>query len=313
MLIIISKVLNLNINFLFKTTTTKYFSYSKMTSTYSYLEYQNILANEISGRLFKFNNRPSANVKNGIIYGFQRFNSNIINGIYVENMSFFEKSYGTDNSNIVKCNFRGHADIQNETLRNMLTQKIKTNLYEVLKKPLFTDDCRLVLRFGGISTCSGNQEDSRYQSIHFKCSQAKKQFEDVYSTQLCYNRPNTNLVPCLYNNFVYNHKDFNKLRFYVDENMGKFTMFNQEEQNERKFTISHPKIHPDENIYLAYSNKLSGLINILITGVYIKDDNVLSDTMKLWCLIQSSHMISNVSDITTSGEYDDEIDDILNI
>lgn len=282
-----------------------------MSSAFSYLEYQNLLATDLAGRVFKFNNRPSANVKNGIIYGFQRFNSNNLNGVCVENMSFFEKSYGTESSNIIKCNVRGHADIQNENLNNVLIQKIKSGLYDIVKKPLFTDDCRLVLRFGGMSTCSGNQDDSKYQSIHLKCSQAKKHFEDLYNTKLCFNRPNSNLVPCLYNNFVHNHKDFNKLKFYYDETTGKYNMFNDEEMNERKFTITqYPKIHPDENVYLLYSNKLSGIANIQITGVYIKDDNILSDTIKLWCTVQSCHLLSNVSDLSTSF---DEEENELNI
>lgn len=287
-----------------------------MSSTYTSQEYQHVLCDDITGRVFKFNNRPSANVKNGIIYGLQWLNSNTINGIHVENMSFFEKVYGIDSSNGNKCNFRGHADIQNEKLRDVLISKLKTSLNETIKKPVFTDNCRLVLRFGGLNTCSGNQDSSKYQSIHLKCSQAKGLFEDVYSTQICSNKASSNLVPCLYNNFVHNYNDFNKIRFYRDEATGKYTMYNHEDSNERTFKITqYPKIHPDENIYKLYTNKLSGLVNILITGVYIKDDSVLSDTMKVWCIIQSSHLLSNVSEISTSlslSDDEDNEDDILN-
>lgn len=292
-----------------------YASKKHMTSSYTHIEYQDILADELSNRCLKFNNRASSSCKTGLIYNLSRFSNNTLIGVYVENMSFFEKSYGSENSPIIKCTFRGHGDIQSETLRNVLTQKIKSSLFDMLKKPLFTDDCRLVLRFGSMSTCSGNLDGSKYESIHLKCSQAKKLFEELYSTQLCHNRPNTNLVPCLYNNFVYNHSDFNNLKFYPDQNTGKFTMFNQEQNNEKRFAITeHPKIHPDENVYLLYSNKLSGLVNIHISGVYIKDDNTLSDTMKVWCNINSCYLLSNVSDISRSINYNDNEfeDDILN-
>lgn len=276
------------------------------------IEYQDVLSDDVERRVFKFNTRPSPNVKNGIIYSLQRFTPNSLNGLYVENMSFFEKTYGSESGSTLKCNLRGHAEIKNEKLNRTLISKIKTGLKASTGKELFTDDCNLVLRFGGINTCSGTQDGLKVQSVHLKCSQAKKLFESLKSTEIC---TNTNVVPCLFKTFVHNYKDFNNIKFYSNDQSGtgEYTMFNEDSNGEKRFIINqYPKIHPDENIYLLHSNKLSGLVNINITGVYVKDDVNLSDTIKVWCRIESCHLLSNLSEISEFLKDDeDETDDVL--
>jgi hypothetical protein len=65
-------------------------------------------------------------------------------------------------------------------------------------------------------------------------------------------------------------------------------------------------------MYCLYNKPLSGLLNITITGVYLRDDSQQSDTIKLWCRVENSHLLSNMLNISDNvwarenEQYDEE-------
>ena len=107
----------------------------RQPETESIATYQTTLVeNVIPNMSFKFNNRPVANIKNGNMYNLQKFNSHIINGLYVTNFTFFERAYGSNPSDKnVKCYLKGYADIVNENVKKILISK-QSNFFLPISK-----------------------------------------------------------------------------------------------------------------------------------------------------------------------------------
>jgi len=273
--------------------------------------YQEKLANVVIPNMsFKFNSRPVANIKKGTMYNLQRFNSHTINGLEIENFKFFERAYGSNQSDKTgKCSLKGFAEIKNENVKKILVDKIKNGLREATSKDLFENDCDVVLRLNNLTTCSGGVDN---RSIHNKCTQAKNIFERLKFVEISSNNA-AEVTPCLYNNFVHSHKEYNKLRISHNPNSGQYTVCNNEYGT---FVINEtPKLHPDESIYSSHTNSLSGIINIRLTGVYLKDDDTVSNTIKLWGTILKTDLLTYISEISDTclapEEYLGPHDDVL--
>jgi len=274
------------------------------------VNYQSKLANEILPKMsFKFNPRPVANIKKGTMYNLQKFNSHIIIGLEVENFTFFEKAYGSNQSDKnLNCYLKGFADIKNDNVKKVLIEKIKEGLKKATSTEFFEQDCEIILRLNNLPTCFGNIDN---KSIHSRCSQAKNIFEKLNYVKIC-SINTAEVAPCLYNNLVHSHKEYNKLKIAHNPNSGQYNVCNNEHGT---FVINEtPKLHPDETIYTSYLRNPSGIINIRLTGVYLKDDVALSNTIKLWCTILKTDLLTPISELSqTCLKTEDYLgqDDIL--
>jgi len=252
--------------------------------------YQSMLANEIIPKMsFKFNSKPVSNVKKGTMYNLVKFNSHIINGLEVDTFTFFNKQYGKPE----ECSLKGFANITNENVKKVLIDKVKNGLKAATSQEFFTEDCDIVLRLNGLSSCSGSCGDDN--NIHKNCSQAKNNFEAAKFFKI-FSKPPAIAIPCLYNNLVHSYQEYNKLKIYCNKDLQQYTVCNQE--NGAFILNEASKQHPDENIYASYVNTLKGFVNIRITGIYLKDDDeVLSDTIKLWCTVLKTHLLTPITEI----------------
>ncbi|TLY46767.1 MAG: hypothetical protein E6K54_08130 [Gammaproteobacteria bacterium] len=268
--------------------------------------YQNTLAERVIPQLpFTFNPRPAANIKKGTMYNLKNYNSHALNGLQVENVTLFEKAYGAKEEKNIKCFLKGFADISSEKVRDALIDKIRSGLKEATGREFFNKDCNIMLRINGIPTCSGSDDT---KSIHYKCKEAKKVFEALRSMEVYKNNAICETTPCLYNNFLHSHKEYNRLRVLPNPETNQYVVCNN--VVDRTFVITEtPRIHPDESIYATQSNGHGGSLNIKITGVYLKDEDNMSDTIKLWCMITRSNLVTNISEISCGWQQDDEDED----
>lgn len=272
-------------------------------------KFQETLASKVIPRLtFNFNPRPAANVKKGMMFNLQKFNSHILTGLQVKDFTFFEKEYGSTirSDQATKCSLKGFARIQNNAVEQVLIQKIRSGLEEATGKDCFDESCEIVLRICGTPSCTGTVDP---KSIHYKCSQARGIFEKLRMVEICANTA-AGVTPCLYNNFIHSHKEFNKLKIAYEEESGQYTVCNNDTGS---FIINDPpSLFPEENIYSSYSSPLKGVLNVRLTGVYLKDENK-SDTIKLWCTILKSNLLTSLPEMSLSCQAIEELgeDDIL--
>lgn len=296
---------------------------------YTHSEYQNILANElVKEKTFKFNPRPVANIKKGIMYVFKTFNEQTYEGVLVEGFNFYKRGFNSPIQSDKKSQvtLRGYGVIKNKNLAKALREKIRESLIAATKKDFFTENCDLVLRFSGISTCSGS---GSHKNKHGICISAKSVFEKLKNVEICPNNNGENIT-CLYRNILHSQKDFEKLKivysaddekYYVSNNIAfsfdgenNNTCFNNGERG--KFVHNNlPLDCIDENIYSSHTKNLSGLFCLNITGVYLNDDSTKQDTMTVWAKIENCHLVSDVYEISETinqQQQNDDEDDILN-
>lgn len=275
-----------------------------MSKLYSINDWQQVLADEVlESRTFKFSSKPVASIRKGVMYNLLNINSHIINGIQLENFSFFNKAFGTNPSSteITKCFYRGYADIKSTLVNDILRNKILVALKEATNQDYFTENANIVLRFNNITSCTSS---SQSESIHNVCSQAREVFEKLHNVELTTNT-NKTLSPCLFMNTLHSRCEFDKLKMFYDSSERNYFITNREDG--KLSLINKPNIHVDENIYSSYSNYHSGLFNIKITGVYFSEENIKNSTIKLWANIVNSHLVTNLFEISP----DDDNYDIL--
>lgn len=248
------------------------------------IDYQQTLATIVIPNMsFEFNSRPAANIKHGLMYNLKNCNSHVINGLQIHNLSFFDKQYGSSKTDVICC-MRGFAHITNNDIKEILIDKIKKGLLTATSRQFFTDDCDIIIRLNNLPTCVGCDSD---KNLHYNCFQAKHHFEKLNNVKL--HSPNGG-TPCLFNNFLHSHKEFNKLQISPNH-----TVCNEDNGS---FVLNDlPNFYPNENIYCSFTNKLSGLINIRITAVYIKNDNIVGDTIRLWCTLLRTDLLTPIPEI----------------
>lgn len=287
-----------------------------MNNLLSVTDYQTVLANHVlTNSNFVFNPRPSIYVKQGTMFILKRTTDHVYSGLQVSKFRFFDREYGSTAASTSKqlVYTKGYAEIFSEDVKAVLRDKIISALEKVTgKRDIFLPESNVVFRLNGLSSCLGGNIANK-TNPHSLCSEAKGVFESLENVKIC--NKNTMMIPCLYDNLVHSHGEFKNLKIFYDSRLGKYNVCNQDAGKFILTSTISPSV--EENFYSSFSNTMTGILDLKIVGVYIKDMNTTSDTIKIWANLVESNLLTPFSEKAESfyhmadveEEYEDEGND----